>query len=191
VDWYSELTFDCHHHRASGCTGESKLFAPDDDNNDDDEGHVEVHNLQASGFNGKVMSLYCEPSRSFSPLDPVQEEAVTHQDTSEKRDRLSLSLSGNEKASRRSRRHAKRLSESAPDAHTDPESQPEKASLLLNPREPEPGRSRTFNTLCGDGMSYAVGGEGGGEGGGAGCIGPGHARSVNVEGGLGDDDATS
>jgi hypothetical protein len=169
--------------RAPACTGESKLFAPDGNN---DEGHVEVHNLLASGFNGKVMSLFCEPSRSINPLDPDQGVSVTHEDTNGKHDRRDLSLDGSEKASRQSRRHTKRLSESAPDAHSDPESQPEKASLLLNPRTTESGRSRTSITLCGDGMFYAVGGEGGG----AGCIGPGYVRSVEVEGGLGDVDVT-
>jgi hypothetical protein len=109
------------------------------------------------------MSLFCEPTRSFSSLDPDQDVS-----------------SGSEKASRRSRRHTKRLSESAPDAN--PKSKPRKASLALNPWKQEAGRSRTSTTLCGDGLFYAAGGNGGA----GACINPTRERSVEVEGGLGD-----
>lgn len=113
------------------------LDSTDREANDD---HAEIHDLRSSGFKGKVMSLFCEPSPSFSSLDPGQ----------------GLSSSGTEKASRRSRRHTKRLSESAPDANL--ESKPKKASLSLTPWKQESGRSRTFTTLCGDGLFYAAGG---------------------------------
>jgi hypothetical protein len=122
---------------------------------------VAIHDLRSSGFNGKVMSLFCEPNRSFSSIDPNQDVS-----------------SGSEKASRRFRRHTKRLSESAPDAK--PESQPRKASLALNPWKQEAGRSRTSTTLCGDGLFYAAGGNGGA----GACIDPTQERSVEVEGGL-------
>jgi hypothetical protein len=131
---------------------------------DKDNDRAEIHDLRSSGFQGKVMSLFCEPSRSFSPLDPDQDV-----------------LSGSKSpSSRRSRRHTKRLSESAPDAN--PESKPRKVSLALTPWKQESGRSRTFTTLCGDGLFYAAGGNGGA----GACINPGKVRAVEVEGGLAD-----
>lgn len=158
---YRELIFGCTVNRAPACTGENVQFAPND-NNDNNNEQAEIHDLRASGFKGKVMSLFCEPSRSFSSVDPDQSVS-----------------GGSKKISRRSRRHTKRLSElSAPDAHL--ESQPKKASLSLNPWMQESGRSRTSTTLCGDGLFYAAGGNGGA----GACINPAQARSVEVGVGL-------
>ena len=155
---YRELIFGCTANRAPACTGENLQFAPNDHENE----QAEIHDLRASGFKGKVMSLFCEPNQSFNSLDPDQSVS-----------------GGGKKISRRSRRHTKRLSElSAPDAHL--ESQPKKASLSLNPWMQESGRSRTSTTLCGDGLFYAAGGNGGA----GACINPAQARSVEVGVGL-------
>jgi hypothetical protein len=169
--------FECTTVRASECTGETMLFAPEPQHGDNND--AEIHDLRASGFEGKVMSLFCEASRSFSPFDPVQTTDVTHEGTSGRHGRRRLSSSGGGKSSRRSRRrHTKRLSESTADAYH--ESQPSKASLLLNPWKPDPSRSRTATTICGDGLFYAAGGDSGA----GGCIDPGHKRSAEVEAGL-------
>ena len=171
--------------RAPACTGESKLFAPADNNNNNDDGDdydTEIHDLRASGFNGKVMSLFCEASRSFSGFDPDQTTDITHDGSSGRHNRRDLPR-GSEKSSRRSRRrHSKRLSKSTQDAY--PESKPSKDSLLLNPWKPDPSRSRTATTICGDGLFYAAGGDGGA----GGCIDPAHKRSADVEAGLGNGD---
>jgi hypothetical protein len=138
-----------------------------------DEQHAEILDLRASGFRGKVMSLFCEASRSFSSFDPDQTVDVTHEDTGERHIRRGLTGTS-DKASRRSRRHAKRLSDSSPDAY--PEIHPKKASLLLNPWRQDPDRSLT-STLCGDGLFYAAGGNGGA----GGCINSARVRSVERE----------
>lgn len=164
--------------RGPACTGENKPFAPTNSGNDNE--HAEIHDLRASCFEGKVLSLFCEASRSFSSFDPDQGVDVTHDDNSSgRRSRRGLSSSVGGKSSRRSRRgHTKRLPESTLDAYLDePENKPSKASLLLNPWKPDPGRSRTATTLCGDGLFYAAGGDGGA----GGCISPDHKRSVGVK----------
>ena len=98
------------------------------------------------------MSLFCEANQAFDPLDPDQ----------------SLSSGSTKPSSHRSRRHSKRLSESAPDA--DSEGEPRKALLALTPWKQDAGRSWTYTTLCGDGLFYAAGGNGAA----GACINPGH-----------------
>lgn len=143
------VDFECATVRASECTGENMLFAPESQHGDNND--TEIYNLRASGFNGKVMSLFCEARRSFSSFDPDQTTDVRHEGASGRQGRRRLSSSGSGKSSRRSRRrHTKRLSESTADAYH--ESQPSKASLLLNPWKPDPSRSRTATTICGDGF---------------------------------------
>jgi hypothetical protein len=169
--------FECTTVRASECTGETTLFALEPQHRDNND--AEIHDLRASGFEGKVMSLFCEASRSFSPFDPVQTTDVTHDDPNGRHSRRGGLARGSEKSSRRSRRrHTKRLSESTQDVY--PESKPSKGSLLLNPWKPDPSRSRTATTICGDGLFYAAGGAGGA----GGCIDPGHKRSAEVQAGL-------
>jgi hypothetical protein len=158
-----------HRVRASACTGENMLFAPESQHGDNND--AEIHDLRTSGFEGKVMSLFCEASRSFSSFDPDQTTDVTHDDPSGRHSRRGGLASGSEKSSRRTRRrYTKRLSESTQDAY--PESKPSKGSLLLNPWKPDPSRSRTATTICGDGLFYAAGGAGGT----GGCINPAHKR---------------
>jgi hypothetical protein len=172
--------FECATVRASECTGETMLFAPESQHGDNND--AEIHDLRASGFEGKVMSLFCEASRSFSSFDPDQTTDVTHDDPSGRHSRRGLPRRS-EKPSRRSRRgHSKRLSGSTQDAY--PESKPSKGSLLLNPWKPDPSRSRTATTICGDGLFYAAGGDGGA----GACIDPAHKRSAEVEASLGNVD---
>jgi len=163
------------------------LFAPED-NTDNENGQVEMHDLRTSGFKGKVMSLFCEPTPIFSSwdLNLDRSPSVTHQDTSGRMKRGEGSPPGGEnekKASHRSRRHSKRLADdSVPDAY--PEGgQPRKVSLSLNPWKPESGRALSASSICGDGLFYAAAGAGGA----GGCINPAaHVRAVEEGGGLGD-----
>lgn len=145
------------------------MFTPQDKNDE-----VEAHDLRASGFKGKVMSLFCDARLSFSLLDPDQALDVTHEDTSD--GHRARGLSGESgKTPRRTRRPAKRSSDSTPGAY--PVSQPRKASLSLNPWKPDPDHSLS-SSICGDGLFYAAGGAGA-------CINPAYERSAEAEAGLG------
>jgi len=131
---------------------------------------------------GKVLNLFCEASRSFDTFGPDWEIDGAHdgEDANGKRDGRRDSSSGkiDSKIPRRFRRgHSRRFSESKRDAKHPDESLPRKVSLSLNPWRPDPGRSISASSICGDWLLHAGGGA-------AGCINLAHARAVEGGGGL-------